>query len=102
LICRKKKTIKCIIATKYSRVLVYIGNINNIVGIIYTKNLAVAWYNSGIIVLEDLLMIYLKGIIILRLMLNFEIVQQNSWIRRENKLSELFHRNTRCGFEESK
>ncbi|GHT05822.1 hypothetical protein AGMMS5026_00970 [Endomicrobiia bacterium] len=40
---------------KYSRVSVYRGNINNIVGIIYTKNLAVACRNFGIIVLEDLI-----------------------------------------------
>ncbi|OEG69499.1 hypothetical protein ATZ36_09200 [Candidatus Endomicrobiellum trichonymphae] len=51
----KEKIIKRIIATKYSRVPIYRGNINNIVGIIYTKNLAVAWRNSGIIVLEDLI-----------------------------------------------
>jgi CBS domain containing-hemolysin-like protein len=34
---------------------VYRGNINNIVGIIYTKNLAVVWRDSRIIVLEDLI-----------------------------------------------
>ncbi|MDR0800365.1 MAG: CNNM domain-containing protein [Endomicrobium sp.] len=51
----EEKIIKSIIETKYSRVPVYRGNINNIVGIIYTKNLAVAWRSSRIIVLEDLI-----------------------------------------------
>ena len=51
----EEEIIKRIIETKYSRVPVYRGNINNIVGIIYTKNLAVAWRNSKIIVLEDLI-----------------------------------------------
>jgi CBS domain containing-hemolysin-like protein len=50
----KEEVIKCIIETKYSRVPVYRKNINNIVGIIYTKDLAIAWRNERIIVLEDL------------------------------------------------
>ncbi|MDR3256958.1 MAG: hemolysin family protein [Endomicrobium sp.] len=51
----KEGIIKHIIETQYSRVPVYRGNINNIVGIIYTKDLAVAWRSYGAIVFEDLI-----------------------------------------------
>ncbi|MDR2436892.1 MAG: hemolysin family protein [Endomicrobium sp.] len=51
----KDEMIKKIIDTKYSRVPVYSKNISNIIGIIYAKDLAVAWRNSGIIIIEDLI-----------------------------------------------
>jgi CBS domain containing-hemolysin-like protein len=51
----KDEMIKRIINTKYSRVPVYSKNISNVIGIIYTKELAVAWRNSDIIIIEDLI-----------------------------------------------
>jgi CBS domain containing-hemolysin-like protein len=51
----KDEIIKKIINTKYSRVPVYSKNISNVIGIIYTKDLAVAWRNSDIIIIEDLI-----------------------------------------------
>ncbi|MDR2425908.1 MAG: hemolysin family protein [Endomicrobium sp.] len=51
----KENLIKQIIETEFSRVPVYRGNLNNIVGIIYSKDLAVAWRSSDIIVIEDLI-----------------------------------------------
>lgn len=52
---KKEDIIKQIIDTEYSRVPVYKGNLNNIVGIIYSKDLAVAWRSSDIILIEDLI-----------------------------------------------
>ncbi|MFN3550496.1 MAG: hemolysin family protein [Endomicrobiia bacterium] len=40
---------------KYSRIPVYKGNIDNIIGIIYTKDIILAMQNKEILVLEDLL-----------------------------------------------
>lgn len=51
----KESIIKQIIDTEFSRVPVYKGNLNNIIGIIYSKDLAVAWRSSDIIVIEDLI-----------------------------------------------
>lgn len=51
----KEEIIKQIIETEYSRVPIYKGNLNNILGIIYTKDLAVAWRSSDIIIIEDLI-----------------------------------------------
>jgi CBS domain containing-hemolysin-like protein len=51
----KDEMIKKIIDTKYSRVPVYSKNVSNIIGIIYAKDLAVAWRNSNIIIIEDLI-----------------------------------------------
>lgn len=51
----KDNIIKRIIDTEFSRVPVYRGNLNNIVGIIYGKDIAVAWRSSDIIVIEDLI-----------------------------------------------
>jgi CBS domain containing-hemolysin-like protein len=51
----KENIIKRIIETEFSRVPAYRGNLNNIVGIIYSKDLAVAWRSSDIIVIEDLI-----------------------------------------------
>jgi CBS domain containing-hemolysin-like protein len=52
---KKEDVINAIIETEYSRVPVYKGDLNNIVGIIYSKDLAIAWRSSDIIVLEDLI-----------------------------------------------
>jgi CBS domain containing-hemolysin-like protein len=52
----KEDMIKKIINTKYSRVPIYSKDIrSNIIGIIYAKDLAVAWRNSDIILIEDLI-----------------------------------------------
>ena len=51
----KEDIINAIIETEYSRVPVYKGDLNNILGIIYSKDLAIAWRSSDIIVLEDLI-----------------------------------------------
>jgi CBS domain containing-hemolysin-like protein len=51
----KDEMIKKIIDIKYSRVPVYSKDISNIIGIIYAKDLAVAWRNSDIIIIEDLI-----------------------------------------------
>jgi CBS domain containing-hemolysin-like protein len=51
----KKEIINRIIESGYSRVPVYKDNINNIIGIIYAKDLAIAWRNSNVISLEDLI-----------------------------------------------
>ncbi|MDR1941488.1 MAG: hemolysin family protein [Endomicrobium sp.] len=52
---KKEDVISAIIEQKFSRVPVYKGDLNNIIGIIYSKDLAVAWRSSDIIVLEDLI-----------------------------------------------
>lgn len=49
------KIIEKLSGTKFSRVPVYKGNIDNIIGIIYTKDLIIAMQNREIFVLEDLL-----------------------------------------------
>lgn len=51
----KDKIIKQIIDTEFSRVPVYKGSLNDIVGIIYSKDIAVAWRSSDIIIVEDLI-----------------------------------------------
>lgn len=44
-----------IIEKQYSRVPVYRGNIDNIVGIIYSRDLALAWRGGSLFLLEDLI-----------------------------------------------
>lgn len=44
-----------IIRSGFSRVPVYFGSIDNIVGIVYAKDLLLEWRSSGLLVLEDLL-----------------------------------------------
>jgi putative hemolysin len=44
-----------IIRSGFSRLPVYSGNLDNIVGIVYAKDLLVEWRSSGLLVLEDLL-----------------------------------------------
>ncbi|MDR0823434.1 MAG: hemolysin family protein, partial [Endomicrobium sp.] len=51
----KEEIISSIIDSQYSRVPVYKNHLGNIVGIIYSKDLAIAWRNSDIIILEDLI-----------------------------------------------
>ncbi|MDR3125205.1 MAG: hemolysin family protein [Endomicrobium sp.] len=51
----EEEIIKRIIDNRYSRVPVYKGNINNIIGVVYAKDLAVVWRNSKVIVLQDLI-----------------------------------------------
>ncbi|MDR2860825.1 MAG: hemolysin family protein [Elusimicrobiota bacterium] len=51
----RKEIIKEIIDSQYSRVPVYKEHLSNITGIIYSKDLALAWRNSEIIILEDLI-----------------------------------------------
>jgi putative hemolysin len=43
------------IQTGYSRVPVYKGNVDNIVGILHTRDLLSIWRNQGLIVIQDLL-----------------------------------------------
>ncbi len=47
--------IERVIASKYSRVPLYRGSIDNIIGIIYAKDLIITWRNKGIFVLEDII-----------------------------------------------
>jgi putative hemolysin len=51
----QEKIIEQIIEKEYSRVPVYKGNLDNIVGIIYSKDLALAWRGGGLFVIEDLI-----------------------------------------------
>jgi CBS domain containing-hemolysin-like protein len=51
----REKIIKKIIDSKYSRVPVFKQHLSNIIGIIYTKDLALSWHNADIIILEDLI-----------------------------------------------
>ncbi|MDR2772359.1 MAG: hemolysin family protein, partial [Elusimicrobiota bacterium] len=51
----RESTIKKIIESQYSRVPVYNGHLSNVVGIIYSKDLAIAWNNSDIIILQDMI-----------------------------------------------
>jgi CBS domain containing-hemolysin-like protein len=44
-----------IVRAAFSRIPVYFGNIDNILGIVYAKDLLVEWRSSGLLVLEDLL-----------------------------------------------
>ena len=44
-----------IVRSGFSRVPVYFGNMDNILGIVYAKDLLVEWRSSGLLVLEDLL-----------------------------------------------
>lgn len=52
---KKEDIIKQIIDAEISRIPVYQGNLNNIIGIIYSKDLLVAWKNSDFIIIEDLI-----------------------------------------------
>ncbi|MDR0956845.1 MAG: hemolysin family protein [Endomicrobium sp.] len=51
----KEKIIKDIIRARYSRVPVYKESINNIIGVIHTKDLAIVWRTSSSLILEDLI-----------------------------------------------
>jgi CBS domain containing-hemolysin-like protein len=51
----KEAIIKKIIDTEFSRVPVYRENLNNIIGVIYSKDLAIAWRSSDVIAVEDLI-----------------------------------------------
>lgn len=44
-----------IVRSGFSRIPIYFGNIDNILGIVYAKDLLVEWRSSGLLVLEDLL-----------------------------------------------
>ncbi|HVO32538.1 MAG TPA: CNNM domain-containing protein, partial [Elusimicrobiota bacterium] len=44
-----------IIRSGFSRLPVYFGNVDNILGIVYAKDLLAEWRSSGLLVLEDLL-----------------------------------------------
>jgi len=52
---KKEDIMEKIFDNKFSRVPVYKGGLNNIIGVIYSKDIAFAWRNSDIIVLEDLI-----------------------------------------------
>ena len=49
-----EKIVEQIIEKEYSRVPVYRGNLDNIVGIIYSKDLAMAWRGGSLFVIDDL------------------------------------------------
>ncbi|MDD5102468.1 MAG: CNNM domain-containing protein, partial [Endomicrobiaceae bacterium] len=51
----KEKVIEEIIATQFSRVPVYRGTMNNIVGIINVKDIAATWRNENLFAIEDIL-----------------------------------------------
>ncbi|MDR3112450.1 MAG: hemolysin family protein [Elusimicrobiota bacterium] len=51
----KEEIVEKIIKTGYSRVPVFKDNINNILGIIYAKDIAIAWRNSDFIKIQDLI-----------------------------------------------
>ncbi|MCX5781796.1 MAG: hemolysin family protein [Elusimicrobia bacterium] len=51
----KDKIIEQIIDKEYSRIPVYRGNIDNIAGIIYSRDLALAWRNGSLFLIEDLI-----------------------------------------------
>lgn len=44
-----------IVRSGFSRIPVYFGNIDNILGIVYAKDLLAEWRSSGLLILEDLL-----------------------------------------------
>jgi putative hemolysin len=50
-----QKIIEQIIEKEYSRVPVYRGNLDNIVGIIYSKDLTLAWRSESLFLIEDLI-----------------------------------------------
>ena len=50
-----EQIIEQIIEKEYSRVPVYRGNLDNIVGIIYSKDLALAWRGGSLFVIDDLI-----------------------------------------------
>jgi CBS domain containing-hemolysin-like protein len=51
----KDKIIEQIIATQYSRVPVYKGTMNNIIGILNVKDIAATWRNENLFTIEDIL-----------------------------------------------
>jgi len=51
----KEKVIDDIIATQFSRVPVYRGSINNIVGIVNIKDIAATWRSENLFAIEDIL-----------------------------------------------
>ena len=50
-----KKVIEQIIEKEYSRVPVYRGSLDNIVGIIYSRDLALAWRGGALFLIDDLI-----------------------------------------------
>lgn len=44
-----------IVRSGFSRIPIYFGNIDNILGVVYAKDLLTEWRSSGLLVLEDLL-----------------------------------------------
>jgi putative hemolysin len=50
-----ERMFESIVRSGFSRVPVYFGTIDNVVGIVYAKDLLVQWRSSGLLVLEDLL-----------------------------------------------
>lgn len=50
----KEKLMQEIIATQFSRVPVYRGDIDNIIGIVTAKDIAMAWRNGEVLTIEDL------------------------------------------------
>jgi len=51
----QERVFEHIVCSGFSRVPVYFGSIDNILGIVYAKDLLTEWRNSGLLVLEDLL-----------------------------------------------
>jgi CBS domain containing-hemolysin-like protein len=51
----KQELMHEIIATQFSRIPVYKGDIDNIIGIIRTKDIAMAWRNGELLAIEDLI-----------------------------------------------
>ncbi len=51
----KEKVMQEIIATQFSRVPIYRGSIDNIIGIISAKDIAMAWRTNDILAIEDLI-----------------------------------------------
>lgn len=51
----KEQIIEQIIATQYSRVPVYKGTMNNIIGILNVKDIAATWRNENLFTIEDIL-----------------------------------------------
>ncbi len=51
----REKLMQEIVATQFSRVPVYRGNIDNIIGIITAKDIAMAWRNGEVLMIEDLI-----------------------------------------------
>jgi CBS domain containing-hemolysin-like protein len=46
---------EAIVRSGFSRIPIYLGNIDNILGIVYAKDLLIEWRSSGLLILDDLL-----------------------------------------------